>query len=453
MSFAVLILGVLFIGWLGMSRMALINENIQKVTDVLWSKVALAQKALSHSSRNSRITMQIFLLKDKGEITALLEQREKNTTAISELLKKIEASVNSEEEMALIAEIRKARTPYVDGYKRALNLLLNEDQPELARNLMTEEVTSSLVAYHHAWETFVEFEGSKMNEAGDLSDQYHATARQSMVTALLVTLVLTCGVAVFVTRETANEIENRQLAEARLLESQEGLERRVAERTAELVRVNEELAQESERSQALSHEAQASNRAKSAFLATMSHEIRTPMNGVLGFAELLLSTTLTEQQHTYGVTLKSAAENLLTIIDDILDFSKIEAGKLTIVPQPFDLFLTIQEVNALLSHRAQKKGLTLSLDYSDKIPHYIVADPIRVRQVLMNLIGNALKFTESGSVKINVSTTQKQGRDYLRIEVIDTGIGITKEQEVLLFQKFVQAEASTTDGLEALALA
>jgi len=190
--------------------------------------------------------------------------------------------------------------------------------------------------------------------------------------------------------------------------------------------------------------AETATRAKSEFLAMMSHEIRTPMNGVLGFADLLYSTSLDEKQRNYTARIRNSGENLLTIINDILDFSKIEAGKLSLEPLPFDLAVAIDEVTALLSHRAREKNLELKVEYPLHLPRQVVADPTRTRQILINLIGNALKFTETGGVTLRLSDASGAGAALLRFEVIDTGIGITPEQQQNLFQKFTQADSSTT---------
>jgi signal transduction histidine kinase len=145
-------------------------------------------------------------------------------------------------------------------------------------------------------------------------------------------------------------------------------------------------------------EAEAANRAKSAFLANMSHEIRTPMNGVVGMAELLCDTSLSEEQRLFAETIRSSGEALLVIINDILDYSKLEAERMTLFPEPFDLERTIHEVTMLLQPRAREKGIDLMIDFDMFLPTRYVGDPGRLRQVLTNLIGNAVKFTEAGHV-------------------------------------------------------
>ncbi len=199
--------------------------------------------------------------------------------------------------------------------------------------------------------------------------------------------------------------------------------------------------------------AEAANRAKSAFLANMSHEIRTPMNGVVGMAELLCDTALTEEQRLFAETIRSSGEALLVIINDILDYSKIEAERLTLHPEPFDLERTIHEVTMLLQPRARAQGVDLLIDFDMFLPTRFVGDPGRMRQILTNLIGNAVKFTQAGHVLIRVVGVEvDEGAVQVHVTVEDTGIGIAPEYLGHIFGEFNQVESEANRKFEGTGL-
>jgi len=191
--------------------------------------------------------------------------------------------------------------------------------------------------------------------------------------------------------------------------------------------------------------AESANRAKTEFLTNISHELRTPMNGVIGLTELLLDTRLDEEQTEYASTVRDSALSLLVIINDILDFSRLDAGKLTLTPAPFDLRGTLEEVTGLLSAQASAKGLGLTLHYTAAAPKRLVGDAVRIRQVMTNLVGNAVKFTEQGRIDVRAECRERTAIDAeMYVAVEDTGIGIASGNLDVIFEKFTQADGSMT---------
>ena len=236
-----------------------------------------------------------------------------------------------------------------------------------------------------------------------------------------------------------------QVRDMRIAEYNESLEEVIIKRTGELTATNQELEAAILNLQSAKKAAEDANLAKSQFLANMSHEIRTPMNGIIGMTEVLLKSGLTERQHHFAATIRTSSNSLLAIINDILDLSKIEAGRLTLETTPFNLLDTLNELIEVFSEQAQWKEITLKTEIDPAVPYSVEGDPVRLRQVLINLVSNALKFTEQGTITVKVHNVELTPEHVVtKFEVTDTGIGISPEALPLIFDRFAQADGSTT---------
>ena len=345
--------------------------------------------------------------------------------ALNRLLGVVEGSLKESRNRARDAETAEKRWQTLFGQSPDAIILVDPETTEiLEKNPAATELLvgaeddaqpgtplTALAVHHHEVEALREFFGKILNDGYARDDTFSCAIKKKRIPISAV------GVIFPNDRKTNLLLHIRDISEQRSYEKELQQARITAEKA---------------------------NRAKTDFLANMSHEIRTPMNGVIGMAEVLLGTSLDKKQHEMLSIIVSSGTSLVSVINDILDFSKLEVGKLRIAPESFELRSTLNEIENLFSAQAFAKKITLSFDIDDDIPPYIIADEVRIRQILTNLVGNAVKFTENGAVNVKAKCISNETDTTLRVEVIDSGIGISVDDKSRIFEKFEQADRSKT---------
>lgn len=414
-----------------------VDDLIRYVGSINWDQPGVSPSSIGKGHPFLPVFEALSLV--KADLDDLQEQREKSRTSLEESEKRYRTIVESVDDGYFEVDTSGNFTFFNDSVCDILGYSRDELQGMNYRDFMGEETSKDVFQmFHQVYTSGVlpakRFEYEIARRDGS---QGHLEISVSLVTDSEKHVIGFRGLARDVTRRKTYQLE--------LERYRQDLEEMVDARTRELTRINEELQQEIGERRKVEEELRAASSAKSDFLAKMSHEIRTPLNGIIGMAELCLQSSPSEEQTGLLQTLNREANSLFGIINAVLDFSKVEAGKLELEEIPFDLRNTFEDVAQAFAYSASQKGLQLIADLSPDVPTQLLGDPGKLRQILRNLLNNAVKFTDRGRISLKGEPAKEEGDTFtIRFIVSDTGIGIPKDKQAAVFESFTQADNSTS---------
>ena len=422
------------IGALLLSVFAFDDAQLQEMQGIIQEgqivarKVRLSSELMEFARARTRMTRRLLDSQDIFEQDELNQRLDELAGQYAATFQRLQEMPLAPQERAKIEDLKKEVPIILPAQRQAVALVMTEgkrDQAEAVR-LLNDVVLPGQDRMISHYQEMISLQQQSIEDASQRSEQrLNDTLRQRRVSTAILLLMLVV-VTIFTIRRV-------RAIQGELTASHTDLERKVEERTADLVAARDA--------------ARRADQAKSTFLSTMSHEVRTPMNGVIGLTRLALDGTLPAHERDLIEKAHESATSLLGILNDILDFSKIEAGKLHVDAIPFDLAQTISRIEGLFAPLAAGKDVSLAIALAADVPTSLVGDPLRLWQVLNNLLSNALKFTQHGRIELAVrllASDDAAGSVRLMFTVSDTGIGITPEQQARLFQPFEQADGSTT---------
>ena len=414
-----------------------VDDLIQYIGAINWDQIGASPEGVEEVHPFRRVFEAMALV--KADLDDLQEQREKSRTSVQESEQRYRTILESIEDGYFEVDTSGNFTFFNGSFCDILGYSRDELQGMNYQDLMDDKTSSDVFQIFHQVYTSGVLPAKRFDYEIVRRDGGHRHLEIS------VSLVTDSEKHVIGFRGLARDVTTRKTYQLELERYRQNLEEMVDVRTQELTRINEELQQEIGERGKVEEELRAASSAKSDFLAKMSHEIRTPLNGIIGMAELCLQSSPSEEQIGLLQTLNREANSLFGIINSVLDFSKVEAGKLELEEIPFDLRNTFEDIAQAFTYSASQKGLQLIADLSPDVPTQLLGDPGKLRQILRNLLNNAVKFTDRGRISLKGELANEKGKTFtIRFIVSDTGIGIPKDKQAVVFESFTQADNSTS---------